>query len=204
MDNEEFWDTIEDWSENPTTVNAEFCGNTSFHEKIYEECKNYDNWTHSFSEDWPDDLKYNMATLSGADPSRYEVMKKKFYTKDSLGLKHPHAKEDWEYSSTVPHKEDFPTLHQFMEENPQYTNPVVTRMGSNDEVVVHVHGDGIIRQFLYNMSVNVPEDSKFAIYPDGLIPYEPGDIYKLYVDNNHAVRNGNETRYHVMFRGDRA
>ena len=55
MDNEEFWATIEDWSENPTIVNAEFCGNTSLHEKIYEECKKYDNWTHSFSEDWPDD-----------------------------------------------------------------------------------------------------------------------------------------------------
>ena len=26
MDNEEFWDTIEDWKD-PTTVNVEFCGN---------------------------------------------------------------------------------------------------------------------------------------------------------------------------------
>ena len=31
----------------------------------------------------------------------------------------------------------------------------------------------------------------------------PGDIYKLYVHNQHAVVNGGENRYHVMFRGGR-
>ena len=32
---------------------------------------------------------------------------------------------------------------------------------------------------------------------------KPGDIYKLDVHNLHAVKNGNETRYHILFQGGR-
>ena len=42
-----------------------------------------------------------------------------------------------------------------------------------------------------------------AIYPKGVLDYKPGDIYRLDVHNFHAVKNGNETRYHVLFQGGR-
>jgi hypothetical protein len=203
MDNEEFWNTIEDWTD-PTIVNAEFCGHTLLHEKIYEECKKYNNWTHSFTEsDWSEELKYNVATLSGADPSRWEAIKVKFFSKESYGITATAVGEDWEYSWAVPHKEDFPTIYEFMEDNPKYINPVLSKLGANDVLSLHEHGDGVTPQFLYNMSINEPEGSKLAIYPTGIIPYKPGDIYKLYVQNKHAVINGNEARYHLMFRGGR-
>ena len=72
----------------------------------------------------------------------------------------------------------------------------------NEKILVHQHHHhkGAEPQFLYNMAINEPEGCKFAIYPSGIIPYNAGDIYKLYVHNKHAVINGNKDRFHLMFR----
>ena len=87
-----------------------------------------------------------------------------------------------------------------MKSFPKYVNPVVSKLGINCEVPPHDHGPQ--HQWLFNMSINEPEGSKTVI-GDTVIPYKPGDIYKLYVNNNHYVLNGNEIRYHVLFRGGR-
>jgi len=205
MNNEKFWSTIEDW---PTdlTIGAEFCGNTSLHKKIYEECEKFDNWVHSFdmAEEANEELIYNITTLSGADMSRWEHLKKVQFSKEaamngSYGIA-PNDKE-WESWWIAPQKEDFPTVYQFMEENSQFINPCISKLGPNNVLFSHNHGSD--PQFLYNISINEPEGTKFAIYPTGLISYKPGDIYKLYVNNDHAVVNGNEIRYHLLFRGGR-
>ncbi|SVC91751.1 uncharacterized protein METZ01_LOCUS344605 [marine metagenome] len=204
MNNEKFWSTIEDW---PTDlpVGAEFCGNTSLHEKIYKECEKFDDWTHSFdlSKEADEELVYNMTTASGSDMSRWEHVREVQFSKESAqggyGIA-PNDKE-WGLFWAVPRKKDFPTVHQFMEENPQYIDPYISKLRPNDVLLSHNHGPD--PQFLYNMSINEPEGSKFAIYPTGVITYKPGDIYKLHVNNDHALINGNETRYHLLFKGGR-
>ena len=205
MNNEKFWSTIEDW---PTdlTISAEFCENTSLHEKIYEECEKFDDWIHSFdlAEKADEELVYNLTTTSGSDMSRWEHLKKVQFSREAaMNGAYGIAPDDGEWESwwTVPQKEDFPTIHQFMEENPRYRNPTVHKLGANNVLFSHNHGPD--PQFLYNMSINEVEGGKLAIYPTGVVPYKPGDIYKLYVNNDHAVINGNETRYHALFKGGR-
>ena len=190
MDNQEFWDNIEVWTD-PTIVNAVFCGKTLLHKKIYEECQKYNKWTHSFSKNFPEELIYNIATLSGGPIERWVDIQKGWEKRYDNKRR---------YFWAVPKKEDFPTVHEFMYLYPQYKNPVVAKLEPFEKILVHDHG-GTPPQFLYNMSINEPEGSKMAIYPTGIIPYKPGDIYKLYVHNKHAVINGNEDRYHLMFRG---
>jgi hypothetical protein len=192
----EFWDNIEVWT-NPSIVNAVFCGKTPLHKKIYEECQRYDKWTHSFSKDFPEELIYNITTLSGDSIERWDDIQKKW----AIYSSNAPPGVSWQYFWTLPKKEDFPTIHEFLSLYPQYKNPVVAKLGPSEIILVHDHGPA--PQFLYNMSINEPEGSKSAIYPTGIIPYKPGDIYKLYVHNKHAVINGNEDRYHLMFRGGR-
>ena len=196
MNDEEFWNTIEDWTD-LTILNAEFCDNTPYHKEMYVECKKYDKWTHSFSKDFSEELKYNIATLSGSPIARWEAIQEKWAIYGSDAATGP----DWQYWWTVPQKEDFPTIHEFMKQNTQYKNPVVGKTGPGEVLLAHNHGPD--PQFLYNMSINEPEGSKLAIYPTGIVPYKPGDMYKLYVHNKHAVINGNKDRFHLMFRGGR-
>ena len=42
---------------------------------------------------------------------------------------------EWESWWIAPQKEDFPTIHQFMEENPRYRNPTIHKLGANNDVV---------------------------------------------------------------------
>ena len=196
MDDNVFWSTIDEWTD-PTTKSAEYCGNTSLHKQIYEECKNFDGWYDTLEPNSFDEkLVYNLTTLSGSDMSRWEYLKEyQFSTKGPIYGK------DVEYWWSAPQKKDFPTIYEFMEENPQYIDPVLSKISANNVLLAHHHGP--VPQYLYNMSINEPEGSKLAIHPLGIIPYKPGDIYKLYVHYNHAVINGNETRYHLMFKGGR-
>ena len=168
----------------------EYCGHTYLHEKIYEECKKYTKWSASHeASKFSDELKFRLTTLSGASMDRWEYLEKTRY-----------PSKPSEYWWTVPQEEDFPTIHKFMKSFPKYVNPVVSKLGINCEVPPHDHGPQ--HQWLFNMSINEPEGSKTVI-GDTVIPYKPGDIYKLYVHNNHYVLNGNEIRYHVLFRGGR-
>ena len=192
----EFWDKIDDWTKDQPP-SYELCGKIDNHETIYEEMEKFDGWTHSFAEDFTEELIENIACLSGSTRDRWEAIQEKWkiYGSDAA----PHG--NWQYYWAVPHKEDFPTIHEFMEKNPQYHHPVVAKLGP-DEILLS-HNLGPAHQYLYNVSINEPDGAKSAIFPSGVIPFTPGDIYKLYVHNQHAVVNGGENRYHVMFRGGR-
>ena len=192
----EFWDKIDDWPKDQPP-SYEFCGKIDNHETIYEEMEKFDGWTHSFAEDFTEELIENIACLSGSTRDRWEAIQEKWkiYGSDAA----PHG--NWQYYWAVPHKEDFPTIHEFMEKNPQYHHPVVAKLGPDEILLSHNHGPS--NQYLYNVSITEPDGAKSAIFPSGVIPFTPGDIYKLYVHNQHAVVNGGENRYHVMFRGGR-
>jgi hypothetical protein len=192
-----FWDTIEEWRD-PSKITFEYCGRTSLYTKMYRECKQFDGWSHTFDgKNFSEELRYNLTTLSGAPMERWEYLVEVQFSEQGDGL----ATEDMDYWWTVPQKEDFPTIYKFMSENPEFTNPVLSKLGPNHQLLAHNHGPE--HQWLFNLSINEPVGSKFAIYPTGPIDYKPGDIYKLYVNNDHAVVNGNETRYHLLFRGGR-
>ena len=136
--------------------------------------------------------------MSGSEMDRWEVLEKVQFSKEGAGI----AEDDeMDYWWTVPQKEDFPTVYKFMDHFPRFKNPVMSKLGVGHQLLPHNHGPA--PQYLYNMSINEPEGSKFAVYPTGLIHFKPGDIYKLYANNDHAVINGNETRYHLLFRGGR-
>ena len=198
VEKENYWDTISEWSD-PSVINAEYCGHTDLYEKISKECEEFNGWTHTFDGKYfSDELKYNLTTLSGSEMDRWEFLERVQFSKQGEGLA-----EDGElnYWWTVPQKEDFPTVHKFMEENPQYINPVLSKLGPGDQLLPHNHGPA--PQYLYNMAIDEPEGAKFAVYPTGVIHFNPGDIYKLYANNDHAVINGNKVRYHLLFRGGR-
>lgn len=102
-----------------------------------------------------------------------------------------------------PDKENFPRTHQFFKNfSDEFTNPVIQKLEAGAQIIVHNHGSAI--PYTYNMSLNYPKGVKFAFYPQGIIPYTAGDIYKLYVAEDHAVRNDSDTdRYHIIFRASK-
>ena len=51
----EFWDKIDDWPKDQPP-SYEFCGKIDNHETIYEEMEKFDGWTHSFAEDFTEEL----------------------------------------------------------------------------------------------------------------------------------------------------
>ncbi len=97
----------------------------------------------------------------------------------------------------------FPCTHQFVKNFPdEVTSPVIQKLEAGAQIIVHNHGSAI--PYTYNMSLNYPKGVKFAFYPQGIIPYTAGDIYKLYVAEEHAVRNDSDTdRYHIIFRASK-
>ncbi|SVB06280.1 uncharacterized protein METZ01_LOCUS159134, partial [marine metagenome] len=67
MDNQEFWNNIEIWTDS-TIQHAVFYDTTLLYKEMYEECKKYNKWTHIFSKDFSKELIYNLDTLSGTLP----------------------------------------------------------------------------------------------------------------------------------------
>ncbi len=195
-DDQKFWKTINDWPQDQPP-SYEFCGKIDNHEKIYEEMERFDGWTHSFSDDFDEELIINIACLSGSTRDRWAAVQEKWNMRGFDAA--PHG--DWQYYWAVPHKEDFPTIHEFMEKNPQYNHPVIAKLWPNEVLLSHNHGTD--DQYLYNVSIYEPDGSKVAVFPTGVIPFKPGDIYKMLVHKQHAVVNGGETRYHILFRGGR-
>ena len=169
---------------------------------MYEECQKYDKWTNGLSNDFSDELVFNLFYLSGRPPDGVGRHHHQYRRRAHHNLQERWRisyNYSWEYYHTVPKEEDFPIVMQFIKDNPQYSNPVLSKLGANEKILVH-HHEGDKSQFLYNMAINEPEECKFAIYPTGLIPYNAGDIYKLYVNNDHAVINGNKDRFHLMLK----
>ncbi len=199
IERENFWDTIEEWTDTTSESGYHFGNSIGFHDKILEEAKSFKGWKHTFDgENFSDDLKYNLTTLSGSEMDRWPYLLEVQFSKQGEGIA---VDEELDYWWTAPTKEDFPTLYEFMEHFPRFHNPVVSKLGAGHQLLPHDHGPD--KQFLYNMSLNEPEGSMTAIYPKGVLDYKPGDIYRLDVHNFHAVKNGNETRYHVLFQGGR-
>ena len=199
IEREYFWDTIEEWTD-PSAESGHFFGNSvGFHDKILEESKTFDGWSHTFDgKNFSDELKYNLTTLSGSTMDRWEHLERVQFSKQGEGI----AEDDeMDYWWTVPQEKDFPTVYKFMDHFPRFKNPVISKLGAGHQLLPHDHGPA--KQFLYNMSLNEPEGSRTAIYPQGELTVKPGDIYKLDVHNLHAVKNGNETRYHILFQGGR-
>ena len=199
IERENFWDTIEEWTD-PSAESGHFFGNSvGFHDKILEESKTFDGWSHPFDgKNFSDELKYNLTTLSGSTMDRWEHLERVQFSKQGEGI----AEDDeMDYWWTVPQEKDFPTVYKFMDHFPRFKNPVISKLGAGHQLLPHDHGPA--KQFLYNMSLNEPEGSRTAIYPQGELTVKPGDIYKLDVHNLHAVKNGNETRYHILFQGGR-
>ena len=199
IERENFWDTIEEWTD-PSAESGHFFGNSvGFHDKILEESKTFDGCSHTFDgKNFSDELKYNLTTLSGSTMDRWEHLERVQFSKQGEGI----AEDDeMDYWWTVPQEKDFPTVYKFMDHFPRFKNPVISKLGAGHQLLPHDHGPA--KQFLYNMSLNEPEGSRTAIYPQGELTVKPGDIYKLDVHNLHAVKNGNETRYHILFQGGR-
>ena len=199
IERENFWDTIEEWTD-PSAESGHFFGNSvGFHDKILEESKTFDGWSHTFDgKNFSDELKYNLTTLSGSTMDRWEHLERVQFSKQGEGIAED---EEMDYWWTVPQEKDFPTVYKFMDHFPRFKNPVISKLGAGHQLLPHDHGPA--KQFLYNMSLNEPEGSRTAIYPQGELTVKPGDIYKLDVHNLHAVKNGNETRYHILFQGGR-
>ena len=199
IERENFWDTIEEWTD-PSAESGHFFGNSvGFHDTILEESKTFDGWSHTFDgKNFSDELKYNLTTLSGSTMDRWEHLERVQFSKQGEGI----AEDDeMDYWWTVPQEKDFPTVYKLMDHFPRFKNPVISKLGAGHQLLPHDHGPA--KQFLYNMSLNEPEGSRTAIYPQGELTVKPGDIYKLDVHNLHAVKNGNETRYHILFQGGR-
>ena len=188
--NEEFWNDIEVWS-NPSIQNAVLYDTTSLHGKMYEECQKYDKWIHPLADDFPEELIYNIGTQSGnaQGTDRGKNLQERWRRVYD---------DSWEYYHAVPKEEDFPTIYEFLEQNPQYNKPTLSKLGPGETIMLHDHGPRET-QYIYNMSINEPVGSRMAIYPTGIVPYKPGDIWKLYVHNKHSVINGgDEWRYHMQ------
>ena len=73
----EFWDKIDGWPKDQPP-SYEFCGKIDNHEIIYEEMEKFDGWTHSFAEDFTEELIENIACLSGSTRDRWEAIQEKW------------------------------------------------------------------------------------------------------------------------------
>lgn len=203
---ENFWEDIDKWSDpNGQETGYHFGNSVGFHDKILEECKAFDGWSHTFDgENFSEELRYNLVTLSGATMDRWPYLLETQFSQDRNENTEKNGiaeDEEMEYWWAVPNEKDFPTVYKFMDHFPRFKNPVLSKLGAGHQLLPHDHGP--TPQFLYNMAINEPEGTRTAIYPRGELTVKPGDIYRLDVHNLHAVKNGNETRYHILFQGGR-
>jgi len=183
----EFWDTIDEWTD-PTIQHAIFHENVPNHEEFYEECLAHDKWTR--------------ATAAGMTKGYTHTLHDHNLKTHNPNRKH---RENWGRWFAIPKPETFPKISKFFEDNKrQYKYPVISKLDAGESINAHNHG-GVGVPFIYNMCINFPKNTYFAIYPTGFVPYTPGDIYKLYIHNDHSVVNKSKTdRYHIMIRPTRA
>ena len=112
------------------------------------------------------------------------------------------------FANPLDHPKDFPVMCEWLNKNKhQYSSPVISKLGPTGTIIPHRHNlirreNRILGRMLYNYCLNFPKGCRFAMHPYGLIPYKPGDIYRLWVhEGMHSViNNSTEDRYHVMLR----
>tara|TARA_B100000029_G_C17572242_1_gene957036 strand:+ start:646 stop:1215 length:570 start_codon:yes stop_codon:yes gene_type:complete len=154
------------------------------HKEMFEECEAFQGWIRCEQED-----------VEGLN-NRIEYHVSKLEILNVIRDNSP--KSPWNRFFALPTKEDFPTIYKFLEENKHiYKEPMLCKFGPGCKLNLHIHGCKA-PAYQYNMSINFPEGCKFTVLPDGDVPYKDGDIYKLYVHNEHSVENNsNENRYHL-------
>tara|TARA_R100000808_G_scaffold7318_1_gene21567 strand:+ start:5060 stop:5605 length:546 start_codon:yes stop_codon:yes gene_type:complete len=104
--------------------------------------------------------------------------------------------------SCFPTDKKLPIINEWFKLHPQYYKPEVMKLDPGGVIPPHSHDyKPDDPDWLYNMALNYPDGCKFGVYPCGIIPYKPGEIYKLKVYNDHCVvNNSNEIRYHIVFK----
>ena len=173
-----FWETLDSWADNDLTDLLH--DHVDNHATMLSECEAFEHWTrvdenYGF---WTPDSKKNH--IKGIAPN--------------IAKSSPHG--PWDRWFAMPTEEDFPTLHKYLYSHSEYKNPIISKLGPGAQLAPHSHPK---QKMLYNMSINYPEGCQFAVYPTGLIPYKAGDVYKIKVQQEHAVYNrSNSDRYHVQ------
>lgn len=209
VSHDDFWNNIDDWADNSGT-NAELYDTVPNHKEMLQECIDFDDWV------WAEEPTNN-TTAMWPKPGNSEKEVSEYFNETNTGLKWDdeqrkfvHEERGWQRWLATPfdRPKDFPTICKFVEENKhQYGNPVISKLGPEGVIAPHQHklkinGNRVLGRFLYNLCLNFPEGCRFAIHPTGLIPYRPGDIYKLHThEGMHSVLNNTkEDRYHIMLR----
>lgn len=197
MDINDYWNNIEEWADNSGT-NTELHDTILNHEEMHEECIRYKDWIHA---------KTDPKTIS---KEIINILRVNFENAPSVKWNGVKFVPDtiWKRWFAVPNAEDFPSIYKFIEDNKhQYHLPVISKLGPGGVIIPHTHrlidkGDRVVGHTVFNMCINFPMGCKFAMYPTGLIPYRPGDIYKLHVHTGQhsVINNTNQDRYHLMLR----
>ena len=168
-----FWESIDNGLPKEDTLCFEYYDHLEQHEEFYEECLAFDDWISHSLQNIPNQI--DITTDSNQQfPGRWVI---------------------------IPTEKSFPKIHKYFEDNADiYSRPVIQKLDPKGKVHVHNHGIGIVSAYTYNMSLNYPKEVRFGFYPQGEIPYKAGDIYKLYVENDHSVLNkSTSVRYHIVF-----
>ena len=197
MDIDDYWNNIEEWADNSGT-NTELHDTILNHEEMHEECIRYKDWIHA---------KTDPKTIS---KEIINILRVNFENAPSVKWNGVKFVPDtiWKRWFAVPNAEDFPSIYKFIEDNKhQYHLPVISTLGPGGVIIPHTHrlidkGDRVVGHTVFNMCINFPMGCKFAMYPTGLIPYRPGDVYKLHVHTGQhsVINNTNQDRYHLMLR----
>lgn len=197
MDINDYWNNIEEWADNSGT-NTELHDTILNHEEMHEECIRYKDWIHA---------KTDPKTIS---KEIINILRVNFENAPSVKWNGVKFVPDtiWKRWFAVPNAEDFPSIYKFIEDNKhQYHLPVISKLGPGGVIIPHTHrlidkGDRVVGHTVFNMCINFPMGCKFAMYPTGLIPYRPGDVYKLHVHTGQhsVINNTNQDRYHLMLR----
>ena len=189
MDIDDYWNNIEEWADNSGT-NTELHDTILNHEEMHEECIRYKDWIHA---------KTDPKTIS---KEIINILRVNFENAPSVKWNGVKFVPDtiWKRWFAVPNAEDFPSIYKFIEDNKhQYHLPVISKLGPGGVIIPHTHrlidkGDRVVGHTVFNMCI---------IFPMGcLIPYRPGDVYKLHVHTGQhsVINNTNQDRYHLMLR----
>jgi len=218
---DDFWNNIDVWTDTSkigTGVGAEYYDFVSNHEKMLQECLNFDDWLFDITLDQRSAQPPAGNEINAMAPKWYGAWEGvKYKTRAAMQWDEEKSMfvekidpKGWAryFSNPFDHPDSFPTICEWAIKNKhQYVCPVISRLCPKGTIIPHRHNlikreNRILGRMLYNFCLNFPEGCKFAMHPTGLIPYKAGEIYKLWVhEGMHSViNNSKEDRYHIMLR----